>query len=59
MYLTQGLHRSLQRHAGKDALVHLGEGAPRRQTFAALLPGIARQAAALAALGVRAGARAQ
>jgi long-chain acyl-CoA synthetase len=34
MYLTQGLHRSLQRHPGKEALVHLGEGPPRRLTFA-------------------------
>jgi len=57
MYLTQGLHRSLQRHAGKDALIHLGHGVPRRLTFAVLLPSVARQAAALAAQGVRAGDR--
>ncbi|MBI5278577.1 MAG: AMP-binding protein [Burkholderiales bacterium] len=57
MYLTQGLHRSRQRHAGKDALVHLGDAAPRRQAFGELLPSLARQAAALAALGVRASDR--
>jgi acyl-CoA synthetase (AMP-forming)/AMP-acid ligase II len=57
MYLTQGLHRSLQRHPGKDALIHLGEGALRRLTFAELLQGTARQAAALASHGVGAGDR--
>jgi long-chain acyl-CoA synthetase len=57
MYLTQGLHRSLQRHPGKDALIHLGESVPRRLSFAQLLPSVARQAAALAAQGVRAGDR--
>jgi acyl-CoA synthetase (AMP-forming)/AMP-acid ligase II len=57
MYLTQGLHRSLQRHPGKDALIHLGEGAPRRLTFDQLLPGVSRKAAALAGNGVRAGDR--
>jgi O-succinylbenzoate-CoA ligase len=57
MYLTQGLHRSLQRHPGKDALIHLGDGVPRRLAFAALLPSVAQQAAALAAHGVRAGDR--
>ena len=57
MYLTQGLHRSLQRHPGKDALVHLGDGAPRRLTFAELLQSTARQAAALAGHGVGVGDR--
>ena len=57
MYLTQGLHRSLQRHPGKEAFIHLGEGVPRRLTFDALLPSVARQAAALTARGVRAGDR--
>jgi acyl-CoA synthetase (AMP-forming)/AMP-acid ligase II len=57
MYLTQGLHRSLQRHPAKDALIHLGDGAPRRLTFAELLPSVARRAAALAARGVGAGDR--
>ena len=53
MYLTQGLHRSLQRHPGKTALTHLGEGGERRLTFAQLLDGIARQAAVLARRGVK------
>jgi long-chain acyl-CoA synthetase len=57
MYLTQGLHRSLQRHPGKIALTHLPDGAERRHTFAELVDGVARQAAALAQNGVRAGDR--
>ena len=57
MYLTQGLHRSLQRHPGKTALVHLAEGAERRHSFAEVADAVARQAAALAARGVKAGDR--
>lgn len=57
MYLTQGLHRSLQRHAGKTALTHLDEGVERHHGFAPLLDAIARQAAALATRGVQAGDR--
>lgn len=57
MYLTQGLQRSLQRHPHKTALVHLAEGAERSHTFAALTNAVARQAAALAARGIRAGDR--
>lgn len=57
MYLTQGLHRSLQRHPGKDALIHLGDTAPRRLVFAELADSVSRQAAALASHGVRAGDR--
>ncbi|ROZ66757.1 AMP-binding protein [Ramlibacter sp. WS9] len=57
MYLTQGLHRSLQRHSGKQALVHLSGHARRQQTFAELASTVARQAAALAAHGVQAGDR--
>lgn len=58
MYLTQGLHRSLQRHAGKTALTHLGaDGLQRRHRFDELVDGVARQAAALAARGVVAGDR--
>jgi long-chain acyl-CoA synthetase len=57
MYLTQGLHRSRQRHAGKIALTHLEEGVQRRHTFAELGDAVARQAAALAARGVQAGDR--
>ncbi len=61
MYLTQGLHRSLQRHPAKVALRHVG-GDPdtqqqREYTFERLLSAIARHAAALQARGVRAGDR--
>jgi len=58
MYLTQGLHRSLQRHPAKTALTHLGgDGAQRQHAFAELVDSVARQAAALAARGVNAGDR--
>jgi acyl-CoA synthetase (AMP-forming)/AMP-acid ligase II len=57
MYLTQGLHRSLQRHPDKTALVHLAQGAERRHTFAQVVDAVGRQAAALAARGVTAGDR--
>jgi hypothetical protein len=50
MYLTQGLHRALQRHPDKTALVHVGEvdgrSAVRHQTFRDLLDAVARQAGA-------------
>jgi acyl-CoA synthetase (AMP-forming)/AMP-acid ligase II len=57
MYLTQGLHRSLQRHPHKTALTHLGDGAQRRHSFTELVDAVGRQAAALAAQGVQAGDR--
>ena len=61
MYLTQGLHRALQRHPDKTALVHVGEvdgrSAVRHQTFRDLLDAVARQAGALAARGVGPGDR--
>ncbi len=57
MYLTQGLHRSLQRHPHKIALTHVGEGFVRQHSFAHLLDGIARHAAALRAHGVGPGDR--
>jgi long-chain acyl-CoA synthetase len=57
MYLTQGLHRSLQRSPAKMALTHLGARGTRTHRFDELLPAVARQAAALAAQGVRAGDR--
>ncbi|NRF67672.1 AMP-binding protein [Aquincola sp. S2] len=57
MYLTQGLQRALQRHPSKLALRHLGAGADRAHSFAQMAASIARQAAALAAHGVRAGDR--
>ncbi len=57
MYLTQGLHRSLQRQPDRIALVHLGEGHGRRHSFADMHDAVARQAGALAGKGVRAGDR--
>jgi acyl-CoA synthetase (AMP-forming)/AMP-acid ligase II len=57
VYLTQGLHRSLQRHPHKTALTHVGEGCVRQHSFAQLVDGIARHAAALQAHGVGPGDR--
>jgi long-chain acyl-CoA synthetase len=59
MYLTQGLHRSLQRHPAKVALTHLGPAGDivRSHRFDALVDAVARQAAALAGHGVRPGDR--
>ena len=57
MYLTQALHRALQRHPGKVALRHVAADVQRDHTFERLVSEIARQAAALHARGVRAGDR--
>lgn len=57
MYLTQGLHRALQRHPGKVALHHLAEGRERHWTFMQYAERIARHAAALQARGVGPGER--
>ncbi|HXE49646.1 MAG TPA: AMP-binding protein, partial [Ramlibacter sp.] len=57
MYLTQGLQRSLQRHPGKTALVHVDEQGERSHSFAQLIAGIARQAASLADRGLGQGDR--
>ncbi|MDD0808996.1 AMP-binding protein [Curvibacter sp. RS43] len=57
MYLTQGLHRSLQRHPDKPALRHLTDGGVREHSFAQLLHDTARHAAALQARGVQGGDR--
>ena len=57
MYLTQGLHRAVQRHPGRVALTHLDEGLVRRHTHAQLADGVARHAAALAARGIGPGDR--
>jgi long-chain acyl-CoA synthetase len=57
MYLTQALHRALQRHPGKVALRHVAADVQRDHTFECLVSEVARQAAALHARGVRAGDR--
>ncbi|KQP22446.1 class I adenylate-forming enzyme family protein [Pseudorhodoferax sp. Leaf267] len=57
MYLTQGLHRAVQRHPHKTALRHLGADGQRALTFAELQATVARHAAALQARGVQAGDR--
>lgn len=57
MYLTQGLHRALQRHPGQTAITHLGAAATRRHTHARLADGVARHAAALARRGIGRGDR--
>jgi long-chain acyl-CoA synthetase len=53
MYLTSGLHRSLQRHPEKIATV----SGDRRQTYAAMTDRVARTASALCELGLNAGDR--
>ncbi|HEU0203832.1 MAG TPA: long-chain fatty acid--CoA ligase [Burkholderiaceae bacterium] len=53
MYLTQGLHRSMQRHPEKIATSALGH----TQTFRQLTERVARLAGALRTLGVRKGDR--
>jgi O-succinylbenzoate-CoA ligase len=57
MYLTQGLHRSLQRHAGKAALTHLHANGSRTHRFDDLMDRVGRLAAALARRGVKTGDR--
>ena len=57
MYLTQGLHRSLQRHPGKLSLRHLGDADEATLDVASLVQQVARLAAALQACGVAAGDR--
>lgn len=57
MYLTQGLHRALQRSATKTALTHIGESVTRDHSFSTLVDGVARHAAALVARGIRANDR--
>ncbi|MBS7779757.1 AMP-binding protein, partial [Acidovorax sp. CCYZU-2555] len=52
MYLTQGLHRSLQRHPDKVALCHIAPEGERSWTFARLIDEVGRQAAALRSRGV-------
>ncbi|GAP37213.1 AMP-binding protein [Piscinibacter sakaiensis] len=58
LYLTQGLHRALQRSPQAIALRHLdADGGLRAWTFAEHLDRIARRAAALRAMGVGRGDR--
>src|SRR5438067_10184028 len=57
MYLTQALHRALQRHPAKVALRHLGAEGEREYSFERLVSEIARHAAALRARGVGSGDR--
>jgi acyl-CoA synthetase (AMP-forming)/AMP-acid ligase II len=57
MYLTQALHRALQRHPQKVALRHVAADAQREYTFERFVSEIARQAAALERRGVRNGDR--
>jgi long-chain acyl-CoA synthetase len=57
MYLTQGLHRSLQRHPEKTALRHLAPDAERAYTFTQLLDQVARRAAVLRQRGIAPGER--
>ena len=57
VYLTQGLHRAVQRSPEKTALTHVGDAAVRRQSHAQLANSVARQAAALAKRGIGHGDR--
>ncbi|SDH77603.1 class I adenylate-forming enzyme family protein [Variovorax sp. OV700] len=57
MYLTQGLHRALQRNSGMTALTHVSDSGVRRQTHVQLAGSVARQAAALAQRGIARGDR--
>ena len=57
MYLTQSLHRALQRHPDKVALRHVVADVRREYSFARFVDQIGRHAAALHARGVRAGDR--
>jgi long-chain acyl-CoA synthetase len=53
MYLTAGLHRALQRHPDKTALV----AGPRRLSFRSLVERVVRLASGLQALGLQPGDR--
>lgn len=57
MYLTQGLHRAVQRHPQEIALTHWNEGVERRWRFVEVVDEVARRAAALQSRGVMAGQR--
>ena len=57
MYLTQGMHRAVQRHPEKTAVRHLADDGQRALSFAELVDSAARHASALQARGVVAGER--
>ncbi|MBP6899191.1 MAG: AMP-binding protein [Burkholderiaceae bacterium] len=57
MYLTQGLHRAVQRHPQATALSHRGESQTRRLSWLQLQQAVSQQAALLARQGVMAGDR--
>jgi acyl-CoA synthetase (AMP-forming)/AMP-acid ligase II len=57
VYLTQGLHRALQRNPHKTALIHLTETGERGHSHAHLLATVARQACALEQRGIGSGDR--
>ena len=57
MYLTQGLHRAVQRHPDTIALTHVSDAGERHWTFAEVLDAVGRQAAYLQARGIRANDR--
>lgn len=57
MYLTQGLHRALQRHPAKVALRHLGAAAQPEYSFERLVAEVGRHAAVLHDRGVGQGDR--
>lgn len=57
MYLTQALHRALQRHPAKIALRHVDTELRRALSFDRFVAAVARHAAALHERGVRAGDR--
>lgn len=57
MYLTQGLHRALQRHPDRVALSHVDGSRVQRRSWVERVNAVARRAAVLAAHGVQRGDR--
>ncbi|CAN1530152.1 CaiC Acyl-CoA synthetases (AMP-forming)/AMP-acid ligases II [Burkholderiaceae bacterium] len=57
MYLTQGLHRAVQRHPDTIALTHVSDAGERHWTFAEVVDAVGRQAAYLQARGIGANDR--
>lgn len=52
MYLTQGLHRALQRYPDTIALTHVTDAGERQWTFAEMVDAVGRQAAYLQSRGI-------